>query len=141
MTTTNNVLVSFGLVAAAGSYWVDRRHDELRLLSAIGYGPTSIGFKALLEMLLPMVVGVGVGAFLSMPLAGWVGPGGGIEPGARQEGLLLAGLATSVGLLLVALVTALKARGLLDPGRGRNGAFHSRRGRRGRGFPRAVRPA
>lgn len=113
------VLVAFGLVAAAGSYWVDRRHDELRLLSAIGIGPVPIGFKALLEMLVPIAVGAGVGALGSIPLAVWVGPGGGIEAGARRDGLVLAVPATLAALILVAVVAALRARGLLSTGRHR----------------------
>jgi putative ABC transport system permease protein len=113
------VLVAFGLVAAAGSYWVDRRHDELRLLSAIGIGPVLIGFKALLEMMLPLVVGIGVGVLGSIPLAGWVGPGGAIEGGAIAEGLVLAIPTTILALVLVAVVAALRARGLLATGRHR----------------------
>lgn len=113
------ILVAFGLVAAAGSYWVDRRHDELRLLSAIGVGPIPIGFKALLEMLIPIVAGVGVGALASIPLAAWVGPGGGIEASARRDGLVFAIPATVAALILVAAVAALRARGLLSTGRHR----------------------
>ena len=113
------ILVAFGLVAAAGSYWVDRRHDELRLLSAIGFGPVPIGFKALLEMLVPIVVGVGVGALVSIPLAVWVGPGGGVEAHARRDGLVFAIPATVAALILVAVVAALRARGLLSTGRHR----------------------
>jgi putative ABC transport system permease protein len=113
------IFVAFGLVAAAGSYWVDRRHDELRLLSAIGVGPAPIGFKALLEMLIPIVAGVGVGALASIPLAAWVGPGGGIEAGARRDGLILAVPAIMAALTLVAAVAALRARGLLSTERHR----------------------
>jgi putative ABC transport system permease protein len=113
------VLVAFGLVAAAGSYWVDRRHDELRLLSAMGFGPVPLGFKALLEMLVPIVVGVGVGALGSIPLAVWVGPGGGVEADARRDGLVLAVPATVIALILVAAVAALRASGLLSTGRHR----------------------
>jgi putative ABC transport system permease protein len=113
------ILVAFGLVAAAGSYWVDRRHDELRLLSAIGVGPLPIGLKALLEMLVPIVVGVGVGALGSIPVAVWVGPGGGIEADARRDGLVFAVPGMVAALILVAVVAALRARGLLSTGRHR----------------------
>jgi putative ABC transport system permease protein len=116
------ILVAFGLVAAAGSYWVDRRHDELRLLSAIGVGPLPIGFKALLEMLVPIVVGVGVGALGSIPVAVWVGPGGGVEAHARRDGLVFAVPATLAALILVATVAALRTRGLLSTGRHRRGS-------------------
>ena len=37
-------------MAAAGSYWVDRRRDELTMLGARGVGPAAVGAKAALEL-------------------------------------------------------------------------------------------
>jgi putative ABC transport system permease protein len=106
---------AFGLMAGAGSYWVDRRRQELRLLAAMGFGPSGIGVKATLEMMVPVVAGVGMGSLLSIAVVAWAGPGGVVEPAARQQGLLSALPTAGLALLLVGVVAAAKARRLLSP--------------------------
>jgi putative ABC transport system permease protein len=49
--------VALLLVAAAGSYWVDRRRVEVALLAARGVGALAIAAKAMLEMLLWLALG------------------------------------------------------------------------------------
>ncbi len=49
--------VALLLVAAAGSYWVDRRRVEVALLAARGVGPVAIAAKAILETLLWLALG------------------------------------------------------------------------------------
>ncbi len=109
------VVLAFGLVAGAAVYWVDRRADELRALSAFGVGPLALGFKAGLEMFIPTVVGLAVGTLVSSPVASWVGPDRAIEQSAREEGWLLVILGLAISALLVALVAAIRARRLLEP--------------------------
>lgn len=110
------VVVAFGLIGGAGSYWVDRRKQELQLLSAFGIGPASLGTKAALEMFLPIALGVGTGALVSIPASHWVGPGGAIEPDAIRQGLLLSLPAAGLALLLAGAVAGLRS-GRLVAGR------------------------
>jgi FtsX-like permease family len=107
------ILVAFGLMAGAGAYWVERRERELRVLSALGAGPGALGIKASLEMFLPILLGVGVGAALSYPVAGLVGPGGAVDPEATKTGLLLALPTLLFAIGLVGAVAAMRSRRLL----------------------------
>ncbi len=107
------IVVAFALMAGAGSYWVDRRANELRLLSAIGIGPAALGWKASMEMVIPVVVGVALGSLVSYPVASVVGPGGTVEWSAVRFGWLLALPTVLIALLLVGIVAALRSRQLL----------------------------
>jgi len=114
------LLASVGLLGAAGSYWVERRRTELELLSTLGVPPAGIAVKAGLELLLPVAGGALLGCGIGNLVIGMVGPSPDIELFARRDGLLVTMAATGIGLLAAALVAGVKARGLLDPGRGRN---------------------
>lgn len=107
------VVVAFGLMAGAGSYWVDRRAGELRLLSSAGVGPGMIGLKAALEMMIPIVVGVGAGTLLAIPITAAVGPGGTVEPAAISQSLRFALPTMILALALVGVVGGLRSRQLL----------------------------
>lgn len=61
-------LAGVGFVAAAGSLWADRRRRELRLLSVRGVSPAGLGFKAVLELVLPLAVGAAGGGALAYGL-------------------------------------------------------------------------
>jgi putative ABC transport system permease protein len=114
------LLAGIGLLGAAGSYWVERRRSELELLSTVGVPPAGIAVKAGLELLLPVAGGALLGCALGNLVIGLVGPSPDIEVLARRDGLLVTIAATGTGLLAAALVAGVKARGLLDPVRGRN---------------------
>jgi putative ABC transport system permease protein len=108
------LLASVGLLGAAGSYWVERRRDELELLSAVGVPPAGIAVKAGLELLLPVAAGAVVGWGVGNLVIGVVGPSPDIELFARRDGLLVTIAAAGAGLVAAALVAGVKARGLLD---------------------------
>jgi len=114
---------ALALMAGAGSYWVDRRIGELRLLTVQGLGPASLGLKASLETVIPVALGVTVGALMARLVADIVGPGGTIEPTATALGLRSAIPAGTAAVLLVGLVAAIRTRRILDePVRRRRGA-------------------
>ncbi len=109
------------LIGGAGSYWVDRRKGELQYLSAAGAGPGALSLKAALEFLPAMLVGAAVGWAAAMLMIRWVGPSPVVESEARLTAVWVALGATALGLVAVALVVAMRAKGLLDhrPGRAR----------------------
>lgn len=108
------LIAALGLMAGAGSYWVDRRTQELRLLTVYGYGSVAVGLKAALESLIPIALGVTSGALSARPLAALVGPGGAIEPSATTTGLRAAIPSGAAAILLVAVVATVRSRGILE---------------------------
>ncbi len=106
-------LTALGLVGAAGSYWVDRRSGEIKMLSVLGVGPVGFGFKAFLESLIPIALGLTAGAALSIPLTSLVGPGGEVEGAAVREGFQLAVLGGLSGLLILGLVAGVRSAGIV----------------------------
>lgn len=99
------------LVAAAGSYWVDRRRLEVALLSARGASPVQLGAKAALESLFPALVGAIVGWGVAFLLVSGVGPSSSIPPGSTVEALWTSLAGGACALLLVWLIAALRVRG------------------------------
>lgn len=108
-------IVALALMAGAGSYWVDRRTAEIRFLNASGVGPIALGGKAVLESFLPVVTGVAAGALVSVPIAGWVGPGGAVESSSTEDGWLLAIPTAGIALLLIAIVAGWRSGRILAP--------------------------
>ena len=51
-------LAGAGLVAASASLWFDRRRRAVTLLAVRGVSPAGLGLKAVLELSIPLVVGV-----------------------------------------------------------------------------------
>ena len=102
--------VSALLVAAAGSYWVDRRRSEVALLSSRGAGPTALGGKAALENLIPVAVGAVVGWAAASGLVVAIGPSGSLPTSARFDGLWASLAGGAFALLLVWVVAGLRVR-------------------------------
>lgn len=117
------VVVAFGLMAGAGSYWVDRRVTELRLLSATGVGPALIGLKAAMEMSIPIIVGVSIGSLLARPLIAVVGAGGAVEGTAIKQSLVLVMPTIVVALSLVGLVGSVRSSQLFSQGSSSSPSF------------------
>jgi putative ABC transport system permease protein len=115
---TAGIAVALLLVAAAGSYWVDRRRREVALLAAKGVGPAAIALKAALEMLLPAVVGVTAGWVLAVALVRTFGPSDLVGPAAPRAGLARAAVALAGGVVLLAVVAALRTRAQTERGPG-----------------------
>jgi putative ABC transport system permease protein len=103
-------LLALLLVAAAGSYWADRRGREVRLLSARGVGPAALALKALLELALPALAGTVVGWLLARWLVGLVGPSPVLDASAPVRSGLTAAATLVAGLAALALVAGVRSR-------------------------------
>jgi putative ABC transport system permease protein len=103
-------LLALVLVAAAGSFWADRRATEVRLLAARGVGPVPLAGKAALELGLPALVGAALGWAASRLLVTGLGPSDDLDPAAARAGVWAGVAAFVVGLGAAALVAGLRAR-------------------------------
>ena len=103
-------LLALLLVGAAGSYWVDRRAGEVRLLSARGVGPGALAGKAVLELALPAAVGTVLGALLARWLVARLGPSPNLDPGAYRQAALVVAAGLLAGLALLGLVAGRRSR-------------------------------
>ena len=72
-------LAGLGLVAAAAALWFDRRRREVTLLTVRGVSPAAVGAKAVLELAVPLVVGVAAGVLAAYALVAWLGPSPALE--------------------------------------------------------------
>jgi len=104
-------LLALVLVAAAGSFWADRRANEVRLLAARGVGPLPLAGKAALELGLPALVGAAVGWAVSRLLIAGLGPSDELDPSATTAAVWSAVAAFVVGLTCAAVIAGLRARG------------------------------
>ena len=111
-------VVALLLVAAAGSYWVDRRRVEVALLAARGVGPLAIAAKAVLEMLVWLTLGSVAGWLAAIALVRLLGPSDLLDPSAVPAALGRAGIALLAGLALLGLVAALRSAGMTERGIG-----------------------
>ncbi len=102
--------VSALLVAAAGSYWVDRRRTEVALLSSRGAGPGALGAKAALENLIPVAFGALAGWAAASGLVVAIGPSGSLPASSRLDGLWASLAGGALALLLVWVVAGLRVR-------------------------------
>jgi len=107
-------LLALVLVAAAGSFWADRRATEVRLLAARGVGPVPLAGKAALELGLPALAGAAVGWAASRLLVGGLGPAPELDPAATTAAVWTGGAAFAVGLGAAAVVAGLRARGTAE---------------------------
>jgi putative ABC transport system permease protein len=104
------VVVSLLLVAGAGVFWATHRAREVRLLVARGVDPPALGVKAMLETVVPALIGLAGGYAAAIGLVKAVGPSDVLEPGAPVQGALVAAGATVLGLLLIGLIGAMSGR-------------------------------
>ncbi|MBA2388929.1 MAG: FtsX-like permease family protein [Geodermatophilaceae bacterium] len=102
------------LVAAAGSYWADRRVREVRLLSSRGVGPTALAGKAALELAIPAIAGTLLGWLLSQWLIKVLGPNPAVDPSAPVQAAVTAAVGLLLGMVLLATVAGLRARGTAE---------------------------
>ncbi len=112
-----SVLVGCAGIGTVALQWYQRRHAQLRLLSARGAGPGALGGLAVAELGLPVLLGGAAGAVLARLLLGVYGPGG--EPDPPDE-LLAGGVAAAVlaiSLALLALVVAVRVHREFELGR------------------------
>lgn len=107
-------LVALLLVVAAGSYWADRRRLEVRLLAAKGVGPAAIGAKAVLELAAPALIGGVAGWGAAAGLVRLLGPSPLLDPAGIRRGLWLALAAVVLGVVLLGVLAAIRARSAAD---------------------------
>lgn len=117
--TVAGVLVALLLVAAAGSFWAERRREEVALLVARGVGPGALTVKALLEMAPVLLLGGLAGWAAAVGLVRALGPSTLLEP--RSVVVAAAGVGGSmlVGLGSLAAVAASRFRAESERRRGR----------------------
>ena len=101
------LLISFVVVAAAGMFSFTARRVDGGVLAVRGWGPGSVGVKAVLESVLPCVVGAIIGFVVATGLIAWIGPQGSIDPAARASALVGSIVATLGVLAVVGVVSAL----------------------------------
>lgn len=106
---------ALGLMGGAGSYWVERRRNELMMLTVRGVPPGLLALKAVLEVLVPVAVGVIAGWGAAAWLVPAVGPAAVTEASARQGAAVLAAAAGALALLVVAATVRRRSRRLLSP--------------------------
>lgn len=107
-------LLALLLVAAAGSYWADRRAGEVRLLSSRGVGPAALGGKAVLELALPAAAGTALGWMLARVLIAWLGPNPDLDAAAPGQAARTAAAGLVAALVLLGVVAGVRARGMAE---------------------------
>lgn len=108
------------LVAVAGSYWVERRRHEVVLLTSRGASPASIGVKAALESVFPVVLGVLVGWISATGLVRAIGPSSALPAQSLVDALWAALAAAGLALALVGVVVSVRISGHADRASGQS---------------------
>ncbi|WET83241.1 ABC transporter permease [Amycolatopsis sp. QT-25] len=116
-----SILVGCAGIGTVALQWYQRRHPQLRLLSARGSGPGALGMLAVAELGLPVVAGGVVGAVLARLLLRVYGPPGALDDGAVLWGSLVAAAILLVSLALLAGVISVRAHREFELGRVRSG--------------------
>ena len=130
--TAAGMLVALVLMAAAASYWVDRRRQELVLLRSRGIGPGWSALKALLEMGPWALLGAVIGVVLSHLLVRLLGPSSLIGGGSALAGLATAGVVLIIGMAVVAGVAGVRVGSVAEAaGEASRSMVESPAGRRG----------
>ncbi|GAA4034494.1 FtsX-like permease family protein [Allokutzneria multivorans] len=108
--TAVTVLVGLVAVGAVALQWCQRRRAEVRLLWVRGVSPAALGGKAVLELVVPFVLGgaagVGLGR-LALPL---FAPSTALEPGTFGLVATVVTAVLAVALLVVGATTAVHVR-------------------------------
>lgn len=107
-------LLALLLMAAAGSFWADRRESELRLLSSRGIGPGPLAVKAGLELGLAAAAGTALGWYLARWLVAAIGPSPYLDADAPRQAALTAAAGLLAGLAMLMVAAAARARGVTE---------------------------
>ena len=108
------IISALGLLAAAGSYWVDRRRTEVVLLITKGIAPAAVALKAAIEMAGAVVVGTFVGWLLALAIGPAIGPSPSIDSSVRWQSLVYALVVGALGLAIVGVVVGVRSARALD---------------------------
>lgn len=112
-----SVLVGCAGLGTVALQWYQRRHAQLRLLSARGSGPGALGGLAVAELGLPILLGGALGAAAARLLLGVYGPPGAPDPASELRAGFVAAGTLAVSLALLALVVAVRAHREFELGR------------------------
>ncbi|QSB13802.1 ABC transporter permease [Natronosporangium hydrolyticum] len=112
--TAAGTLVGLAVTGAAAFYWAQRRRRELAVLAAHGVSASAIGAKAVFEALPALLLGTVTGWLTAWGLVASVGPSPVLAQGTLATAALAAGVTGTIGVLLVGLLAAGRARGLVD---------------------------
>jgi putative ABC transport system permease protein len=112
-----SVLVGCAGLGTVALQWYQRRHAQLRLLSARGSGPGALGGLAVAELGLPILLGGAAGAVAARLLLGVYGPAGAPDPDAELLAGAVAAAVLLVSLGLLAVVVAVRAHREFELGR------------------------
>ncbi len=116
-----SVLVGCAGLGTVALQWYQRRHAQLRLLSARGSSPAALGGLAVAELGLPILLGGAAGALAARLLLGVYGPPGAPDPAAELRAAGVAAGTLAVSLVLLALVVAVRVHREFELGRVRRG--------------------
>jgi putative ABC transport system permease protein len=100
------VIVACLLVGGAGMFWATARQREIRLLVARGVGPVPLAGKAVLETVVPALIGAAIGTVATS----YVGPSRALESDAPLRATVLVAVALLIGLLVIAVIGGLAGR-------------------------------
>lgn len=120
--TVAGVLVALLLLGAAGSFWAERRREEVALLVARGVGPLALTAKALLEMAPALLVGAVGGWVAAIALVRTLGPSPLIGGSAIRLSATAVGGSLALGLGLLGVVAASRFRAESEQRRGHRGS-------------------
>ncbi|GAA2983767.1 ABC transporter permease [Actinokineospora diospyrosa] len=107
--TVISLLVGLAGVGAVTVQWVQRRQAELRLLWARGAGPVALGWRAVLELAAPLLVGAVAGLVAARATLSWYAPSTELTGGTVGLAALVAAGVLVAALVVVGAVTALRA--------------------------------
>lgn len=113
-TAVAGTILALLLVAAAGSYWADRRLREVRLLSSRGVGPGALAMKAGLELVIPAALGTLAGYYLARGLIALAGPADDLDPDALRGAILTTIAGFVLGLILLSAVAGIRSRNFTE---------------------------
>lgn len=108
--TIGGSLLALFLVAAAGSYWSDRRYAEVRLLASRGVGACGLALKAALELFIPALIGSILGIFGAFFLVKALGPSSVYDDGALGQTIITPAIGLVLGMAVMSAVAGLRAR-------------------------------
>ncbi|PPK62798.1 ABC transporter permease [Actinokineospora auranticolor] len=120
--TVISLLVGLAGVGAVTVQWFQRRHAELRLLWARGAGPVALGWRAVLELALPLLVGAGAGLAAARLALPWYAPSSDLTDGTGALASAVAGGVFVAALVVVGAVAATRAHRAFQTGAARRSA-------------------
>jgi putative ABC transport system permease protein len=104
------VVVAALLVGGAGLFWAAARKREIRLLVARGVGPVPLAGKAMLETVVPAIIGATVGFLSTSAMVRAVGPARALEADAPWQAGRLVVVTLVLGMLVIGIIGALAGR-------------------------------